>query len=106
MELCMLEAPRRSQIIAWSVTAGLAVTMSLVLLLAARAAQREARFVELVRPRCAHTGLTNEELHRLVRSEFKPGASKPQALLAVSTLCEDRHRAGDRHHVAKTATSI
>jgi hypothetical protein len=102
----MPEAPRRSQILAWSVTVGLAATISLVLLLAARAAQREARFVELVRPRCAHMGLTNEELHRLVRSEFKPGASKPDALLAVSVLCESRHRAGEHRRPAEIPTSI
>jgi hypothetical protein len=92
----MPEAPRRSQMFAWSVTVGLVTTISLVLLLAARAAQREARFVELVRPRCTHFGLTNEELHRLVRSEFKPGASKVEALLVVTALCEARRRAGEQ----------
>jgi hypothetical protein len=96
----MPEAPRRSHIFAWSVTAGLVTTMSLVLLLAARAAQREARFVELVRPRCMHFGLTNEELHRLVRSEFKPGARKAEALLAVTLLCGARQRVGEHNQLA------
>ncbi|SDR11653.1 hypothetical protein SAMN05444161_1695 [Rhizobiales bacterium GAS191] len=102
----MPEAPKRSQIFAWSVTVGLAASISLVLLFAARAAQREARFVELVRPRCAHMGLTNEELHRLVRSEFKPGARKPEALQAVTYLCEARQRAGKRYRAESALTRI
>ena len=95
---------RRPHIYTWSVTVGIAGAISLVLLFAARASQREARFMELVRPSCEHTSISNEELHRLVRSEYKPGTSKLEALQWVATLCRDGTRTGERGRFSLTDT--
>jgi len=43
--------------------------------------------VEMARPACDRTGTTNEELHHLVRYEYKVGVSKREALLTVVTIC-------------------
>ncbi len=71
---------------------------SILVLVAARAAQREARLVEMARPACDHAGLTNRELHRLVRSEYQAGADKKDAFYAVLERCLVKREAGDRHH--------
>jgi hypothetical protein len=78
---------RLSLAIAWSVAAAIAASGSAMLVITARAAQREARLVEMARPACDHAGTTHEELHRLVRHELETGASKRDALHTVITLC-------------------
>jgi hypothetical protein len=85
-EKCSQEGPRYSLAIAWVVAGLIAASGSSLLAISARAAQREARLVEMARPYCDHTGTKNEELHQLVRGEFEAGASKKDALRAVITL--------------------
>lgn len=80
-----LEHPRLYQ---WLLAAAAVVAGSLTLLLAARAAQWETRFIEVVRPMCNHAGLTNEEMHRLVRNENRSGISKQEAIFAVMSACQ------------------
>jgi hypothetical protein len=60
----------------------------------AGAAQRVARIMEMARPACDHTGITNEELHDLVRQEVEAGTSKGDAVRTVVTLCQAKLRAG------------
>lgn len=81
------EGPRYSRAIAWLIVVAIAASGSAPPVVTARATQREARLVEMARPACDHTGTTNDELHHLVRYEYKVGASKKEALLAVVTLC-------------------
>jgi hypothetical protein len=72
-------------------TLGLAAAVAAVTLVAVRAAQREARFVEVLRPICDHSGLSGVELHRLVRSEYRPGVNKDDALRLVVRYCRPQH---------------
>jgi hypothetical protein len=81
------QGPRYSLALARLAAVALAVSGSGMLVISARAAQREARLVEMARPVCDHTGTTNQELHRLVRSEYKAGASKKEALYKVVAHC-------------------
>ena len=83
----MWEAPGRSPLLTWSITLGLAASVAVMTLVAVRAAQREARFVEVLRPICDHSGLSGVELHRLVRSEYRPGVNKGDALRLVVRYC-------------------
>jgi hypothetical protein len=83
----MLEAPRRSPLLTWSIAIGLAAGVGMMTLVAVRAAQREARFVEVIRHFCDHSGLSGVELHRIVRSEYRPGVHKDDALRVVSGIC-------------------
>ena len=59
-----------------------------MLIMTASAAQREARLVEMARPACFHIGITNHDLHQLVRYEIQAGASKRDTFRAVVTLCQ------------------
>jgi hypothetical protein len=65
----------------------LLVVGGFILHAAAKAAQHENRFVDIVRPICARNGLTNEEMRRLVR--FTDGAwpKKAEAVQAAIVLC-------------------
>ena len=68
----------------------LAIVVTGRFLTSSRAAQREARLVEIARPDCIHAGATNAELHRLVRSQYRSGVSKKDALMAVITICKSK----------------
>jgi hypothetical protein len=58
------------------------------------AAQRFAWLMERARPACIHSGIPNEELHRLALHELQAEASKGKALLAVIASCHAKFRAG------------
>jgi hypothetical protein len=58
------------------------------------AAQREARLMEMARPACAHSGITNDELRHAVRGELEAGTNKKDALSNVVTLCQAKPRLG------------
>jgi hypothetical protein len=84
----------------WIAAVGTAVAGSFLLLIAAKAAQHEARLVERLRPVCEHSGFTNVELVRLVRSETRPFGNKEEALRNLTAICLARHRSvlrGDPH---------
>jgi hypothetical protein len=83
-----LVGPKHWLIVTLFVTVGLAASASAMFIIAAKAAQSEARLMEMARPACAHTGITNKELSRIVRSEYKVGASKKDTLRAIVTLCQ------------------
>jgi hypothetical protein len=70
------------------VTVGLVVSGSIMLIIGARAAQSEARLMEMARPACSHSLSTNEELRRLVRSEYKVATSKKDAIRAILAHCQ------------------
>jgi hypothetical protein len=53
----------------------------------ARAALRESRLMEMARPACSHSAITNEELRDLVRHELEGGSSKKDALGTLVALC-------------------
>ncbi|SDR41488.1 hypothetical protein SAMN05444161_3682 [Rhizobiales bacterium GAS191] len=59
----------------------------------AGAAQRVSRLMEMARPACIHSGITNEELHDLVERELEASASKKDAFRAVVTRCQGKPRA-------------
>ena len=86
----MREAPARSPWLTWSITVALAAGAGIVTLVAVRAAQREARFIEVLRPVCDHSGLSRVELHRLVRSEYRPGVNKDDALRVLTRYCRSK----------------
>ena len=83
----MLEAETRSHLRIGAAIVGLVVAGSAMLLMAAKAAQHEARMVERVRAVCGHSGFTPVELHRLVRSESRPFRNKEDAVRAVTAIC-------------------
>jgi hypothetical protein len=58
----------------------------------ARAAQREARLVEMARPACIHSGVTHKELRHLVRGEVDAGTDEKEAVRSVITLCQAKQR--------------
>ena len=60
----------------------------------AGAGQRVAWLMERARPACIHSGITNEELHDLVRVELQASGSKKDALRTVVTLCQTKLRRG------------
>jgi hypothetical protein len=60
----------------------------------AGAAQRVARLMDMARPACIHSGITNEELHEVVTHALVGGSSKKDALRAVVTLCQTKLRVG------------
>jgi hypothetical protein len=68
----------------------------MVLLLAAKAAQHEARVMERLRPFCDHSGFTRVELARLVRSEARPFTNTDDAVRNLVAICRDRHGAERR----------
>lgn len=87
----MLEAEKRSHARIWVAAVVAVVAGSGLLLMAAKAGQREARIVERLRPVCEHSGFTRVELTRLVRSETRPFANKDDALRALTAVCLARH---------------
>jgi hypothetical protein len=54
---------------------------------AAKAAHRETRIVERVRPICAHNGFANADVHRLVRLQYWATSTQEEAVHAVVALC-------------------
>ncbi|SEF03450.1 hypothetical protein SAMN05519104_7972 [Rhizobiales bacterium GAS188] len=70
--------------IASLVAVAIAASGSGMLVITASAAHCKARLVEMAGPACDHTGTTNEELHRLVRHEYRVGASKKEAFARSS----------------------
>jgi hypothetical protein len=66
---------------------GLLAAGVLMLHAAAKAAQRENRIVERIRPVCAHNRFSNEEMHRLVRFTYGTWSTKEEAVQAVVVLC-------------------
>jgi hypothetical protein len=66
---------------------GLLVVGTFLSYVAARAAQRESRIVQMVRPVCAQHGFTNEETHRFVRFAHGAWPTKAEAVHAVVMLC-------------------
>lgn len=55
----------------------------------AGAAQRVARLMEMARPACNHTHISNEELHDLAQRELAVSASKSDALQAIVMRCRE-----------------
>jgi hypothetical protein len=90
----VLERSKRALAIAGLITVGLATSGSVMLILTAGAAQREARLMEMARPACAHSGITNDELRHAVRGELEAGTNKKDALSNVVTLCQAKPRLG------------
>jgi hypothetical protein len=86
---------RLSLAVAWMAAIAAALCASSLLVINARAAQREARLVEMARPTCDHSGVTNKELHHLVRSEFQAGVNKREAFYAVVEHCLTKRQASD-----------
>jgi hypothetical protein len=64
-----------------------------VFTMTAKAAQREARLMEMARPECIHSGVTNRELRHLVRGEIEAGTEEQEAVRSVVTLCQAKLRA-------------
>ena len=58
----------------------------------AGAAQRVARLMEMARPACSHTRISNEDLHDLVQHELAVSASKSEALQAIIAQCREGFR--------------
>jgi hypothetical protein len=50
--------------------------------------------MEMARPACIHSGITNEEFHQLVRNEVETGTSKKDALRTIVALCQAKLRVG------------
>ncbi|MBV8428144.1 MAG: hypothetical protein JOZ88_12965 [Hyphomicrobiales bacterium] len=92
-EALHLRRAPKSDALRWfvSITAAL-VAAIWVCGMTARAAQREARLVEMARPDCIHSGVTNKELRHLVRGEVDIGANEREALRSVVTLCQAKQR--------------
>ena len=87
----MLEAGRRSLARILVATLFAVAAGSIVLLMAAKAAQHEARIVERLRPACDHSGFTPVELVRLVRSESRAFANKDEAVRSLTLFCQAHH---------------
>ncbi|SDR63919.1 hypothetical protein SAMN05519103_09182 [Rhizobiales bacterium GAS113] len=85
---------KRSLVIAGLVILGLATSGSVMLIRTASAAQREARLMEMARPACIHSGITNDELRHAVRGELEAGTNKKDALRTIVTLCQANARLG------------
>jgi hypothetical protein len=89
----LLRTTPRSDALRWfvSVTAAL-ISAIWVCGMTARAAQREARLVEMARPDCIHSGITNKELRHLVRGEIEAGTDERDAVRTVVTFCQAKQR--------------
>jgi hypothetical protein len=83
----VLEPERRSHLWTWSASVLLIAAGGFTLVAAAKATQRENRIVERIRPACAHTRFTNEEIHRLARTAAGSWPTKEDAVRAVVRLC-------------------
>ncbi|SDR59457.1 hypothetical protein SAMN05519103_06427 [Rhizobiales bacterium GAS113] len=90
----VLGSSKRSLVIAGSIAVGLATSGSVMLIRTASAAQREARLMEMARPVCIHSGITNDELRHAVRGELEAGTNKKNALRTIVTLCQANARLG------------
>jgi hypothetical protein len=66
---------------------GLLVVGTFLSHVAAGAAQRENRLVQIVQPVCAHNGFTNVEVHRFVRFAYGTWPTKEETVHAVVMLC-------------------
>jgi hypothetical protein len=75
----------------WAATVAAILGGSGVLLMAAKAAQHEARIMERLRPVCDHSGFTRVELTRLVHSEARPFSNTDTAVRTLAALCQSGH---------------
>jgi len=95
---CSAEAPHfrtapRSDALRWSVSIAAALISALwVGVLTAKASQKEARLVEMARPDCIHSGVTNKELRHLVRGEMEAGTDERETVRSVVTICQAKSR--------------
>ena len=95
---CSAEAPpfrpaQRSDALRWSVSITAALISAIwVGMLTATASQREARLVDLARPDCIHSGVTNKELRHLVRGEMEASTDEKQTVRSVVTICQAKLR--------------
>jgi hypothetical protein len=87
------KAAPRSDALRWfvSVTAAL-IAAIWVCGMTASAAQREARLVDMARPACIHSGVTNKELRHLVRGEVDAGSDENETVRSVVNLCQAKQR--------------
>jgi hypothetical protein len=93
VELPDLRKAPRSDALRWfvSITAAL-IAAIWVCGMTARAAQREARLVEMARPDCIHSGVTNKELRHLIRGKVDAGRDEKEAVRSVVNLCQAKQR--------------
>lgn len=85
-------AHRRSLAMTSLVVVTLSLSGGVMLIITAKAGQRESRLMEMARPACTHTAITNEELRRLVRNEYYTGTDKQNTLRSVVALCQANPR--------------
>jgi hypothetical protein len=85
-------AHRRSLVMTSLVAVTLSLSGGAMLIITAKAGQRESRLMEMARPACTHTAITNEELRRLVRNEYYTGTDKQNTLRSVVALCQANPR--------------
>jgi hypothetical protein len=85
-------AHRRSLMMTSLVAVTLSLSGGAMLIITAKAGQRESRLMEMARPACTHTAITNEELRRLVRNEYYTGTDKQNTLRSVVALCQANPR--------------
>ena len=85
-------AHRRSLAMTSLVAVALSLSGGAMLIITAKAGQRESRLMEMARPACTHTAITNEELRRLVRNEYYTGTDKQNTLRSVVALCQANPR--------------
>ncbi|MBV8185278.1 MAG: hypothetical protein JO216_08540 [Hyphomicrobiales bacterium] len=85
-------AHRRSLVMTSLVALTLSLSGGAMLIITAKAGQRESRLMEMARPACTHTAITNEELRRLVRNEYYTGTDKQNTLRSVVALCQANPR--------------
>jgi hypothetical protein len=83
----MVERNLRLHLLTGLSVLGLVITGAFTWHAAAKAAQRENRMFERVRPVCAHNGFNNEEVHRLVRFAYGSWPTREDAVHAVIVLC-------------------
>ena len=76
-----------------SITAAM-ITAALVFDATAGAAQRMAWLIERARPACAHSGMTNAEIHGLAGQELEARIDKREALRSLVALCQARLQSG------------
>lgn len=93
VEAAHLRKAPRSDALRWfvSITAAL-IAAIWVCGMTARAAQREARLVEMARPDCIHSGVTNKELRHLIRGKVDAGRDEKEAVRSVVNLCQAKQR--------------
>jgi hypothetical protein len=85
-------AYKRSLAMTWVVAVALSLSGGAMLIITAKAGQRESRLMEMARPACTHTAITNEELRRFVRNEYNTGTDKQNTLRTVVALCQANPR--------------